>query len=565
MLVPESVPSSEHVPLPVQHERDVASQYEDRKVQRARRRKLRDVRGLAAGLFVLSAFGVLRTVLPMWDAPKSVAAPTQLSLANAPKCDVVVVGATPAGVAAAISAARRGMNVVLLEERNQVGGDIVYAMLNMFDLPVTPKSEQSPVAHGIFGEFYDKLGVAFDVNEARDLFAEQLKKDRVTVHLNTRIARLFMNGSRLSGLSYKTGNGPLQRLACSAMVDATNDATVAARAGAGYYIGRESANPDKRMQSAGLLFSVKDVKWSQLYDYVHTRKEVPLSELLAIKRGVHQAIDVHLVKEADGEQPMEAIIRLGGGSGKYLWERGDIVKPYVPRMPDIQMLSINFGRQDSGSVVLNTMNIIGVNGLDETSKKQGRAEAMEELPHFLFYLKKHLPGFEDAKLDQVAPELYIRETRHIHGYYTLKVADIKAETRFPDRIALCSYPLDLHPYMKGDINPFGPKRYFYTLPLRCLVPRRVDGIFVASRSLSASYSAAGSARVIPVTMAAGEAAGAAAWVCAREGITPHELISHPEWINVVQDTLRASGANVGDTFPSTHLAPGLAQPRLTER
>jgi hypothetical protein len=242
-------------------------------------------------------------------------------------------------------------------------------------------------------------------------------------------------------------------------------------------------------------------------------------------------------------------LRRGGVHGNYAWERGDIVRNYKPCGSNILFLSINFGRQSNGTVVLNTLNIVGVNGLSAPSQAQAHREAVRELPHFIAYLRRVMPGFGNAKLARIAPELYIRETRHIHGYHALKVSDIRAEHQFFDRIASASYPLDLHPYHKTDINPFGPRRYIYTLPLRSLVPRKVNNIFVASRSLSATYSAAGSARVIPITMAAGEAAGAASWLCVKQNITPHDMMRDSRWVKQLQTSLREWGADIGDKIP----------------
>jgi hypothetical protein len=141
-------------------------------------------------------------------------------------------------------------------------------------------------------------------------------------------------------------------------------------------------------------------------------------------------------------------LRRGGVHGNYAWERGDIIRNYKPRGSNILFLSINYGRQSDGTVVLNTLNIVGVNGLSASSQAQAHREAVRELPHFISYLRRAMPGFSKAKLARIAPELYIRETRHIHGHYALKVSDIRAEHQFFDRIASASYPLDLHPYHK---------------------------------------------------------------------------------------------------------------------
>jgi hypothetical protein len=346
------------------------------------------------------------------------------------------------------------------------------------------------------------------------------------------------------------------------LIDATNDATVAAKAGAGYYIGRENANPDKRMQSAGLLFSVAGVDWKRVRAYVRGKKLIRADE----RKNRKYAIDVapaaeSKVPSAKAKKTPSPLVwlRLGGMTGNYGWERGDVIKDYKPRGRDVLFLSINFGRQADGTVVLNTLNIVNVNGLSAYSRSQARRQAVSELPYFLKYLRGRMPGFEKARLARVAPELYIRETRHIHGHYALKVSDVRTQKRFFDRVAMVSYPLDLHPYQKGDINPFGPQRYYYTVPLRSLVPRRVDGVFVASRSLSATYSAAGSARVIPVTMACGEAAGAAAWLCVRDNITPHKLVVDYPRIDQLHQNLRDWGAEIGDKYPSRQHRPVSSQ------
>jgi hypothetical protein len=169
-----------------------------------------------------------------------------------------------------------------------------------------------------------------------------------------------------------------------------------------------------------------------------------------------------------------------------------------------------------------------------------------ELPFIIAHLRGVMPGLENIELVKVAPELYTRETRHVRGFYELQVADIRGGAKFPDRVAQASYPLDLHPYVKGQVNPFGPKRYEYSIPLRSLVPRWIDGLFIASRCLSATYEAAGSARVIPITMASGEACGVAAALGTKNNWTPHQITRFAPHYQQVQAELRAGGANIGD-------------------
>ena len=467
--------------------------------------------------------------------------PAPTPLPTAPPVDVLVVGGTPSGVAAALAAARHGATVTLVAQRPKLGGDIIYAYLNMFDVPLSDmNSESSPVAYGIFGSFFKELGTAFDVQAAEGWLERAVAKEKnVRVLSDVKFERVILEKGGVRGVQIKLKNGVLRSISARAIVDTTNDADVAARAGAGYFLGREQVNPDQKMQAAGLLFSVKGVEWQRLRAYVRSTRTISLAAARRLKQGNEAGVDIRV-------HGNRATIRRGGIHGNYAWERGNVIRDYVPRGPDIDVISINFGRQSDGSVILNTLNIVGVNGLDEVSKKRAYQEGVAEIPLLIQHLRDKMPGFANARLGEIAPELYIRETRHIRGFTTLTVEDIKRGTPFPDRVALASYALDLHPYSKGDRNPFGPTRHVYALPLKALVPINVDGVFVASRSLSATYSAAGSARVIPITMAAGEAAGTAAAQCARGRYSPHELVKSEARIKQLQAELRKSGMDIGD-------------------
>ncbi len=528
-----------------------------------------------------------------------------ISVGARDRYDVLVVGGTPSGVAAAVAASRRGARVLLVEARPRLGGDVYYAMLNQFDVPVN--KDKGALVHGLFAEVYQKLGIAFSIEHGRDVFEAMARREpNLEIMMRTRVTQILKNGKRVVGAELQTDsstrtpdfgartdsnsalptltvspltqNGARRAILANVVVDATNDADFATRAGSGFYLGRENVNPDKKMQSAGLLFSVSGVNWRQVQSYVRGRRLMNDKEKARQKAARQQTLLERIVNaKKQGAQGASAAkraqieysklmqtaaaprknvwLQLGGVHGAYAWERGDIIKPYVQRGADVIMLSINFGRQQDASVVLNTLNLLNVNGLDAASRQRARDEGLRELPFFIAYLQKKMPGFQKAKLKQAAPELYIRETRHVHGLYMLKESDIIGQRLFFDRVAMASYPIDLHPYERHTMNPYGPRRHYYTLPLRALIPKNVDGVFVASRSLSATYAAAGSCRVIPITMAAGEAAGVAAWLCATKNISPHDLIGRNEKekplanLHLIQRSLRDGDADIGDDIP----------------
>jgi ribulose 1,5-bisphosphate synthetase/thiazole synthase len=480
------------------------------------------------------------------------------------KTDVLVVGGTPTGVAAALAAGRRGAKVLLVEPRDALGGDIVFAMLNMFDVPMRPDGTSS-AATGIFGEFFKPLGIGFDISKARALFeAKVAEQPNITVWKRTRVAEVWKTksngGIQVTGAVVESEPGapnpdlpaPQVGVQAKVVIDATNDASFAARAGAKCFIGREAGGYDTKQQSVSLLFAIEGANWQAMETYVKGVKTMPAAKRI----GQEYASDVapttskEIAAPVIKATPHKTIAhRLGGIDGNYIWERGDVIEGYTPQNPNVIAMSINFGRQSDGSIVLNTLNAVGVDGLNLADKERARRELSAEITPFITYLRHAMPGLENIRLTKIAPELYIRETRHLRGLYELQVADIRSGRAFPDRVALASYPLDLHPYTKGQTNPFGPQRYRYTIPLRALVPRWTDGLYVSSRCLSATYAAAGSARVIPITMAAGEACGVAAALGAKNQWTPHEIALSPQRYQKVQAELRSGGADVGDQLP----------------
>ena len=149
----------------------------------------------------------------------------------------------------------------------------------------------------------------------------------------------------------------------------------------------------------------------------------------------------------------------------------------------------------------------------------------------------------------------------MRGLYTLTVRDIVDSRVFWDAVGVASYPIDLHPYKPGEFNPFAAHRYVYTLPLRALVPVGVTNLLIASRSISATYDAAGSARVVPTTMEEGQAAGTAAVLSIHAKVMFPRLTEDPMLVHDLQENLADQGAYL---LPETLAAArGSAEPRHT--
>ena len=192
---------------------------------------------------------------------------------------------------------------------------------------------------------------------------------------------------------------------------------------------------------------------------------------------------------------------------------------------------------------INTSRIMGIDSTDSRSLTEGEIEGRRQVDEIFRFLKKYVPGCEDARLLCSGSTLGIRESRHIHGEKTLTLEDI-IEGRTPhDSVLVCSNSADIH-------GRFGPKSNeyvviqngdWYGIPYGCLVPQRIDGLLLAGRCFSATSDAAGAVRVMPPCMCMGQAAGIAASLSAQQCMNPRNI--QPAQ---VRETLRQQGAFLPD-------------------
>jgi hypothetical protein len=156
------------------------------------------------------------------------------------------------------------------------------------------------------------------------------------------------------------------------------------------------------------------------------------------------------------------------------------------------------------------------------------------------FLRGRVPGFEEAYVAQSGVQVGVRETRRIVGEYRLTGEDILNAREFPDAVARGAYPVDIHnPTGSGTVLRRVPRGQAYDIPLRCLIPKATDRIVVAGRCISGSHVAHSSYRIMPISVATGQAAGVCAALATRSQTLPREVPAEE-----VQRTLRAQDASL---------------------
>ncbi len=434
--------------------------------------------------------------------------------------DVVVWGSDPEGVAAAVAAARNGLHTLLVDSRDRVGGLFTLGQLNLIDMNrYRARFGRRLLTRGIFEEFLVRVGgAAFDLDRAQQVLEAMLAKEELlAVRLGQELAGPLVDVDRITALSLREGEREY-KVYGSVFVDASQDADLAYLAGVPFSHGFEDIGlPGKYMVST-LVFSLEGVSWPRV-----------MWETLVVDR-----------RPSSG-----ATFRTAWGYDRYINE-------YRPENDRIGFRGFNMVRQ-GGRVYVNGLLIYGLDPLDREARAAAAEEAKAEVYRFVLFARENLPGFARARVAGFAPELYVRQSRHMQALYRLSIDDVLEDRDFYDGIGYGSYPVDIQAIDKhlAGVVVGVPERY--GVPLRSLVPPGIPNLLVVGRSAGYSSLAHGSARVVPVGMVGGQAAGVACAYALAKGVSFQEMARDPAAAGFVREVLAAQGALVG--LPEVVAAP----------
>lgn len=430
-----------------------------------------------------------------------------------PAYDLVVYGATPQGLTAAMAAAREGLRVLLVEPGSGVGGVLTQGYLATLDIARDAKGQL--LQGGLFAEFYRRVGKdpSFDIAVAERELRTMLVRAGVELRLGYRLRAVQGRAGRVERLSFQGPGGDLE-LSPPRVVDASDTAALAYAAGARFTLGRADTGLDARQMAATLGFRLEGVPWGGVF----------------------------LALNGDG-----IFRRSGAGAwGHSGWGLAQIGDRYPPSDPGrFRLRGLNLARQDDGALLVNALLVYGVDPDDPQALARARDQASREAPRVLEHLRhSDFWLFGSARLSGVAPQLYIRESRHLVGLYRLRADDVLYGQDFPDAVALGAYTLDGQtyfpgetPYLLGTPNPYG-------VPFRTLVPQGFANLLVVSQAASFDSVAAFSARVVPLQMALGQAAGIAAAVARARALDFPGLAADPPAIRQLRQQLAYRGARL---------------------
>lgn len=408
------------------------------------------------------------------------------------EADVLVVGGGSAGTLAAIAAARRGANVLLLESQSALGGSRTVMGVDTFYGFYSPGEVTRRVIGGITYEIIERLvakdaaftrpntfgagtGVTYDMEQLKILYEDMVLEAGARLLYHTFVPEIIVENGRLVGVMAANKAG-LKAIRAGLVIDTTGDADIAARAGAPFELAGSNGLP---VQSLSTIFYMGNVDIDQAFSLT-------------------QAERTQIMKQA-AENKAYALTRIGGS-----------IHP-TPH---------------PGFVHANLTRIPNIDATDPFALTEAEIEGRRQTQEYVRFLRNEHPGFQEAYLAMTASYIGVRETRRLVGEYVLTGEDVVSGRQFEDAIACCSAPIEDHhagkdvrwQYVQGD--------GYYQIPYRSLLPKGIDNLLVAGRCLSASHEAQASARNSAQCMAMGEAAGVAATLALSAGVQPREVPAH---------------------------------------
>lgn len=414
--------------------------------------------------------------------------------------DVIVAGAGPAGMGAAIAAGRLGAKVLLVEQTHAVGGIATTGLMSHWTGSTRgPLYDEMLERAAVPGPEEDGSEPALINPEKLKLtFLEMLVEAHVDLRLYTFVSGPILEGRRVCGIVTESKNGR-QAWRAKVVIDATGDGDVAAKAGAEFVLGRPD---DHGMQPATVMFKVAGV------DMDH-----------AVFPGSF---------ETNFEVPEGRIQDLGR---KYLKLPTGHVLLYRSTLP--------------GVVTVNMTNLTGVDGTKVEDLTKAELVCRRQIDEIVDFLRAHVPGYAHCFAISTSSLMGIRETRHFVGDATITEEDIVEARVFDDWIATqCNFNFDIHNVSGSGLDANGAQNEFrskggYTIPYGALLPKGFEGILLAGRSISGTHKAHSNYRVMPICVNMGQGAATAAVTAIRDGVGLREVD-----IRKVQASLAKQGVTV---------------------
>lgn len=422
--------------------------------------------------------------------------------------DVVIAGGGVSGAIAAIASGRSGAKTLVVEQAGYFGGSLTGCGVGPM---MTFHAGEQQIIKGIMQEVvevmvekgyspghikdttqYINYLTPFQSEGLKLVLDELIQQAGCDVLFHTAIGEVVVEGGKICSLTVCNKDG-LHRVKGTVFVDATGDGDVAAWSDAPMTKGREG---DGAMQPMTMNMKYCNVDTDSLKKHM----EAHAQEFPRMVNNIALMFNTSRLSFAGFEKEF-----------RQARERGEleILREEV----------LAFETNTPGEFIINTTRILGKDGTNAVSLSEAEFLGRKQCRDLDLFLRKYVPGFQNAILEFTGPSIGIRGSRQLRGIYTLTAKDILERKEFSTVIAHSAYPIDIHnPNGEGTNSSFvSEPGTYYSIPYEVMVSNEISNLLVTGRCISATFEAQAAIRTTPTAGALGHACGAAAALAAKEG------------------------------------------------
>lgn len=383
--------------------------------------------------------------------------------------DVAVIGSGPSGIGAALSAARLGMKVTVIEQLGTLGGISTSGMMSHWTGTCNSRIYHEILAESALKNKDKKITTVIDPEQLKYLYLSMLSETGADIMLYTLACDVIKEGNSVKGVIVENKSGRYAIFA-DTVIDASGDGDIAAKAGVPYILGRET---DHKMQPATLMFKV-------------------------------------------GGVDSDNAVYLGSFESTFETDKGELqalAKQHIPYPAGHVLL---YRSTLPGVVTCNMTNSVDIDGTKNEDLVRAELVCRGQIDDIIAFLREYVPGYQNCYLIGTASLIGIRETRHFEGQYTLDEDDILNARVFEDWIVRgAHFNFDVHNISGAGLDKTGVQKNFhqdrgYTIPLGCFIPKQVNGLLLCGRNISGTHMAHSNFRAMPICVGMGEGCGAVA-------------------------------------------------------
>lgn len=416
--------------------------------------------------------------------------------------DLIIAGGGTAGCATAISAAKQGLKVLIIEKNSFLGGSMTGALV--FPMMKNTLKNGTNLSSNFCEELMQKLRNTndslifsdgnygwFNPENLKCILDDLCEKYKIEVLFDSIVIDSeIKNKNIISCEIYNKGNK--FKLQGKYYIDATGNGDLANICGAKW----ENGDKNGTNQAMTLRFIVSNVNIKKFAKFL---REIDKDENISPIYNTNNEIHLSTACTWDNEK----------------WK----LKPYFDKAVKEGLLTIEDCAYFQIFTIPNQPSSIGfnaprifsphpLNSLDPKDTSFALCQGRKQIRRLLKFCQKYLPGFESAYISQIAPMLGIRDSRRIEGEYQLNENDILSAKKFNNSVAKSNYPIDVHSYKKNEsiLDKLSEDDYF-EIPLECMKVKNFENFFVAGKIISSTFLAQASLRIIPNCLSMGENLG----------------------------------------------------------